>query len=1155
MRPTSCAGLCALAALLGTAGALRGVALPGRPHPVVHTSAPSALIKPDTARWCLPPLGAGSDGEWRLRRAFRLVAQPKRVRLKVEAAHPVEIRLNGSLACRGSGLTEVELPPANLRVGVNVLTAEVRGGAVGFRVTVETGSGRTADIASGRMERASVAAPPGWSAAEFDDRRWPAVRLGGAWDRPDQAEPAGPVATQPVLSAQPRPTEDAVELPPADLDTGRIIRVWEAGAPPDPTGRRVEPGGRMWQITGMPAVRDLRAVASAGFTTLQTDSDSLSTDERRPAEWDYSTAETESSVARRFGFDWSYFPHFAFPPLWYDRAAFTPIQCLEHGQTVRAFSPWDKRFGAFVQHGYTALGTRFPPSRLQALCVGVHGDGGECGLPAGARLSEPGQRDDWRARFGNLHNHPGWWCADPQARAAFREAMLRKYGSVAGVRTAWRLPRLAEEEIAFPASPAATRTGWLDFVDWYLGSVSSMADSVARVARRAYPATPLMLPAGSGGDDPREGNDLSMVAKVAARHGAAVRSAHGGLYAFARNQATMLGRLASACRFYGAPLILEPPGAVAGDRQVGRIYEAASQGAQGYADLPAGVTASREVYYRYGKHLRAEKRIVDVAMLWPTTSRLLKPGLPGGQVFERGCTAVRDLLDYDTVDERMVSDGALSRYRLLVMWEGPVYGAETLAAIRAWVNEGGVLLAYDFGKVETPDGDQAWHREMLGHGGRLAQARMRPVFDLPAGREMPASYRVQVGDPASSSFLDGDWYPSELVGPATRRWTGAQASVRLPLDPRKRYRVSLRASVPAEALSKRHRVLLNGVEIGALNQVGDHLYTFAAPAQALVGRSVSALTLDSETIQPSAGDPRTLGVWVTYVRVDPEVGPVTPEPVALSGRMETEIDIDRLKTEWAKPVGKGWSVYFPGRRAQMAGYLEAVRYLCYHLSDLAPGARDAIAVDDAWDGVYATLMADKVLYYNPGPRDVPRTVILSPASLTAWPEVLAPTENTHQLTLAADSIVALNLTQPLPEMLLECEGFLDLGSLKPAEGAAFSPGQGPSHVLVPRGGSASTRFRCDADGSYRVHVRAVRRGLPADAVVLMDGRPLKPSASRPRPGMLTRCAGAVDLKKGVHSLTIKPRKGEDVRVDYVVLSADRTVAGYAFAVREPSARR
>lgn len=1084
------------------------------------------------------------------------MAQPRRAHLKLEAARSVEVRLNGSLACRGSGPTEVELPPALLRAGANVLTAELRaGGPVAFKLTVGTASGRTGEIASGRNERSSLEAPPGWTAPDYDDSAWPSTRLGGVWDRSKPVVAVAPVSRPPASALRPRAAEEATDLPSADMDSGRIIRAWEAGSPPDPSGRKGEAGTRMWQVTGMPSPLDLRVVASAGFTTLQSDSDSLSTEEKRPAEWDYSAAEGQAAVAGRFGFDWSYYPHFAFPPLWYDRAAYTPIECREHNEIVRAFSPWDRRFGTFVSRGYTALSGRFPASRLQALCVGIHGDGGEAGLPTGARLSEPGQRDDWRARFGNLHSHAGWWCADPQARAAFREAMLRKYGSLAALRTAWRLPRLTEDEIAFPASPAATRSGWLDFVEWYLGGVSSMADSVLRVARRAYPATALMLPAGSGGDDPRDGSDLSMMARVAARHGAAVRSAHGGLYPFARNQATMLGRLASACRFYGVPLVVEPAGDVTADRQVTRIYEAVAQGAQGFVDSPSSIAAGREVYYRYGKHLRTEKRVVDVAMLWPTTSRLLKPDQPATQVFERGCAMIRDILDFDTVDERLVVDGALSRYRMLVMWEGPVFSADTLAAIRKWVNDGGVLLAYDFGKVETPEGDQSWHREMLGHGGRLASARLRPVFDLPAGRDMPASYRIPVGDPACSSFLDGDWYPAEQVGRAVRRWTGAQASVHLPLDARKRYRISLRASVPAEALSKRHRVLVNGVEVGALDLVGDHLYTFVPPAEAVTGRTVSTLTIESETLEPLAGDLRALGVWVTYIQVDPGVGPLAPEPSFLMGRMETEIDIDRLKTDWAKPMGKGWSIYFPGRRAQLAGYLEAVRYLCYHLSDLAPGTRDAIPVDDAWDGVYATLMTDKVLYLNEGPRDVPRTVILSPASMAAWPNVQAPTENTHQLTVTANSIVGLNLAPPQPEMLLECEGFLDLGALKPSEGAAFSPGQGATHVLVPRGGSASTRFRCDAEGSYRVHVRAVRRGLPAEAVVLLDGRPLTPVARSPRPGMLTRCAGAVELKKGVHSLTIKPLKGEDVRVDYVVLSADRTVSGYAFAVREPSARR
>ena len=60
--------------------------------------------------------------------------------------------------------------------------------------------------------------------------------------------------------------------------------------------------------------------------------------------WDFRRPDADLRLAREYGFDWCYFPHYAFPPKWYrDQVPFTRIQCLEHGQPVQAFSPWESR--------------------------------------------------------------------------------------------------------------------------------------------------------------------------------------------------------------------------------------------------------------------------------------------------------------------------------------------------------------------------------------------------------------------------------------------------------------------------------------------------------------------------------------------------------------------------------------------------------------------------------------------------------------------------------------------------------------------------------------------------------------------------------------------------------------------------------------------
>jgi hypothetical protein len=77
----------------------------------------------------------------------------------------------------------------------------------------------------------------------------------------------------------------------------------------------------------------------------------------------------------------------------------------------------------------------------------------------------------------------------------------------------------------------------------------------------------------------------------------------------------------------------------------------------------------------------------------------------------------------------------------------------------------------------------------------------------------------------------------------------------------------------------------------------------------------------------------------------------------------------------------------------------------------------------------------------------------------------------------------------------------------------------------------------------------------------MDGKPLD-RAAVPYPPLTkggppggggmeaeTIQAGSVQLTAGIHTLTLRPRRGEDIRADFVILTTDPTIAGYAFGVQ------
>src|SRR5262249_35838251 len=145
---------------------------------------------------------------------------------------------------------------------------------------------------------------------------------------------------------------------------------------------------------------------------------------------------------------------------------------------------------------------------------------------------------------------------------------------------------------------------------------------------------------------------------------------------------------------------------------------------QGYFDWAGNAMASRDMYYRYGKFLRVEKPVVDVAMFYPAVAQKTRPEQGYAPLFAQACAYLREYANFDIVDDRMVLDGCLSRYRILALWEGTMADQETLDKIKAWVNEGGVLLAYDFGKVTNLEGDIAWHNDLFGYVQTVAPARV-----------------------------------------------------------------------------------------------------------------------------------------------------------------------------------------------------------------------------------------------------------------------------------------------------------------------------------------------------------------------------------------------------------------------------------------------
>ena len=1074
------------------------------------------------------------------RQTFRLPARPVSARLLIVADDQFRAYFNGQKkpAATGADWTTAQEfdVSAALQKGDNLLAIEATNlegaGGLLYKLVITLSRKKTLVFFSDAHLRANRRPPPGWNLPTLDAAKWPAAR---------ELAPAGGGVWGPLHGAP---------LP----DTAHLVRLWDirAGSEPSaasPYNRTRSIGDRMLLATSITSPSEMRTLAGAGFTLFQSDSDHLSTEEAAPNRWDWSNAEGQRRAAATLGLDWAYFPHYAFPPKWYrENTDWTRLQCLEHQQPVAAFSIWEPKWADFVGRGYDALAQQFAPKgkngQISAINVGVHGDYGEAGLLWGARLQVPAQREDWQKRFGDLHDHLGFWCADPLARADFRAVILKKYGSLDALNAAWKRTYKTPDEIAYPTAPRVeARAEWLDFVDWYQASVGNAIELNLAAARQRFPDTLLTLPAGFSDEDVRNGADNSLLPKLATKYGAAVRSTHSAIRPFAENAATMLGRLGSACRLYDVPFWTEPPSGLTDTQETERLFEAVSQGATGTFDWAENALAHRDVYYRYGKFLRVEKPVVDVAMLYPAEAQKLRPNQPYNPVFAAACASLRDSCNFDIVDDRMIRDGGLARYRVAALWEGSYFDAATLEKLKQWVADGGTLLAYDFGQVTDFNGDLTWYHDLFGYTRELQPARLAERY---VGAT-PAQYRLNVNAMEAAEFLGGDWFAPDVVnGPL--RWTGATATVRLPADATRKATLLIRATVPPQGMGLRHRALLNGHDLGALDSPGDVTYRFPIPTETLNDDALATLTIQSETFAENDREgARRLGLLIQTIGLTQAGETERDDAPAPTGTIRRELDLRQLRTNWARRYGKGLTIYFPATKTLLKGYLEVIRQATHHLSEIEAGRRDALPVDAAQDGVYATLFTDKILYYNSRDSAITKTVRIPAEAWRAWKgEVAIPAQTEWKLALEPHGIGAIYLTPPPIEALFECEAFTDLAANPARADARCSPGTGPTCVYLKPGAAITTRFRLDAPDAFALYARTVRNNVPEIADIQIDGQPF--STAPVRVGQTFRY-GSVALAKGAHTMTIRAPLKSPLLADFVLLTNDPTIRGYDFAVR------
>ena len=245
-------------------------------------------------------------------------------------------------------------------------------------------------------------------------------------------------------------------------------------------------------------------------------------------------------------------------------------------------------------------------------------------------------------------------------------------------------------------------------------------------ARKAMPNTPIYQSAGGWGAA-EIGTDYSAQAKSMLKIGGGIRltneldSFHQCYYA------TRLG--ATAARLYDIPVGFEPAMWHTARGIAGRMYNCITNNGDHFFTYAGNIFGRQTSIKSWLKHysLFDERRqpLVEVAVYYPQTMNYLSLDtfrFLNAWGFNPYARELRDRVEIDYVDDRLIQDGYLDRYKALVFAWGNQVEAETLRRIDAWLRAGGTVIFPCFLRTSlaTVEGDtgmfQHWENGDTGVG-------------------------------------------------------------------------------------------------------------------------------------------------------------------------------------------------------------------------------------------------------------------------------------------------------------------------------------------------------------------------------------------------------------------------------------------------------
>lgn len=442
-----------------------------------------------------------------------------------------------------------------------------------------------------------------------------------------------------------------------------------------------------------------------------------------PGRFDWSVYDPIVEELCRYGLKW--FPllivgsAYTLPKWFHDSCENVGFTCLEHGLSNPIQSIWSPYHKKHVVRFLRAFGAHYEPMGcLQGVRLGPSGNYGESQYPAGGNWGYGGRK---------MHIHIGMWAGDPYAHEDFRRFLRNKYSTLDRLNEAWNTEFASFDDVC-PILPdqCLSKRHRTDLNAWYTDSMSEWCEWWAIEARNAMPNTPIYQSAGGWGAV-EIGTDYSAQAK-------SMLKIHGGIRLTNEldsfHQCFYATRLAStAARLYDIPLGFEPAMGHTARGVAGRIFNCVSNNGVHFFTYFGNVCRQQTAIENWLKHYRFFdlrcKPLVEVAVYYPQTMNFLSSDTfryLNAWGFNPYAREVRNQIEVDYLDDRLIQEGFLDNYKALVFVWGEYIEKGTLDRMDAWLRAGGtIIFPYFLGiELNTVEDDptvfRSWMRGDTGAG-------------------------------------------------------------------------------------------------------------------------------------------------------------------------------------------------------------------------------------------------------------------------------------------------------------------------------------------------------------------------------------------------------------------------------------------------------